>query len=474
MFNISSVWLILPLIIVGVGSLMVLLMGTSKKINEKFLFRFTMGILAFAFIELLLRYHAPFSLEFGHSFQFDDEASLFKMAIIMAVSVVLIYSRPVFETFKVHLAEAYTLVLLSTMGMMLLVSAMHLVTVFLGVELMSLPLYALVALYRDNKLSTEAALKYFVMGALSSGLLLFGFAWLYGATGVLDISQLPVAISNANQIWLTIAEIFIISGLAFKFGVAPFHMWVPDVYEAAPTAITALIATAPKIAMTALIIHLFQGLANDASHWLPIMSSLAVVSMLLGNIIALVQEKIKRMLAYSSVGHMGIIFLAIASNSHAALSASIMYILAYALTTVLVFAVLMQLKVNFKEVVNVKDLSGLSKQYSLPAFAILCAMFSMAGVPPLLGFMAKFAILDVLIESKLYLLSMVLIISSVVGAVYYIRVIKFMYFKDFDGASVLLSSKLTSTVMFANTAALILFGVMPAMLWLPISSVTGS
>lgn len=470
MFDLSQVWLIIPLIIVALGSMVVLLMGTFAKVKESSLYYFTIGTLIFALFELFLRFHAPFSLAFGHSFQFDDEASLFKMAIIALVTVIVIYSRPVFQTFKTHLAEAYSLILLSCTGMILLTSAMHLVTIFLGIELMSLPLYALVALYRDNKESTEAALKYFVMGALSSGLLLFGFAWLYGATGVLDLTMLPDAISNANKVWLLIAEVLMIAGIAFKFGVAPFHMWVPDVYEAAPTSITALIATAPKVAMTALLIHLFQALGSDFTHWGPMMTLLAIVSMLLGNVVALVQENVKRMLAYSSIGHMGIIMIAIASNSHAAISATMMYIFTYCFATLLIFAVLIQLKVNYQEIAKIKDMSGLARNYPIQAFAVLCAMFSMAGVPPLVGFMAKFMVLDVLISVKSYIWALILIASSVIGAFYYIKVIKSMYFNNSKGTAVLLTSKISGSVVVLNTAVVIALGMYPLALFIPISN----
>ena len=472
MLDLGSIWLVVPLIIVGLGSMLVLLMGTIPSLNGKgTLYRTVNLVLGFALFELYLRFHAPFSLAFGHSFQFDDEATLFKMAIIACVMAIIVYSRNTIENYSKQVAETYSLILLSCMGMMLLTSAMNLVTVFLGIELMSLPLYALVAINRDSKASTEAALKYFVMGALSSGLLLFGFAWLYGATGTFDLSVLASDVGAYNHIWLVVAFVFILSGLAFKFGVAPFHMWVPDVYEAAPTPVAALIASAPKIAMTALLLHLSQAFVNQYNEWGTMLVILSLISMLLGNILALSQDNIKRMLAYSSVGHMGIVFIAVACHSHLGFAASMMYIFIYAATNILAFSVLIQLKTKYQEVNAISDLSGLSKNYSLQAFAVLCAMFSMAGVPPMLGFMAKFIVLDAIIAQHNYIWAMVLILSSVIGAFYYIRVIKVMYFKESSFQSILLSTKASSVLTYANIAFVMVLGFMPALLWQVIQSV---
>ena len=462
MYDMTAIWLILPLIVIGFGSLLVLLMGTFRKISPSILFITTVSAIGLALFQLFIRLHAPHSLLFGHAFQFDEEATLFKMLILGLMLIVLIYARPSIETYKKNIAEFYSLVLLSSMGMMLLASAVHLVAIFLGIELMSLPLYALVAIYRDDQKASEAALKYFITGALSSGLLLFGFAWLYGATGTMELSAL--ANIAPNNLWLTMAEVFIIAGLGFKFGVAPFHMWVPDVYEAAPTAVTAVIATGPKVAMTALLLNLFGVITPIASQWLPMLVLIALVSMLLGNIVALVQTNFKRMLAYSSVGHMGIIFLAVAMNSATGMNSALFYIFTYALTTAVVFSVLMQLKINYQEVANTNELAGLAKNYPLQAFAILCAMFSMAGVPPLVGFMAKFMVLDVVIAAKHYLWAGILVLCSVIGAVYYLRVIRTMYFKAADTSAILLSSKAANIALILLALALVLFGIKPFVL----------
>lgn len=446
----ASLWLIVPMIIVGSGALLVLVLGTVKRVSDSGLFYATISTLLLALLELFLRYHAPFELAFGHSFKFDAEASMFKIIILSIVSAILIYARPSLESFKNHIAEFYSLVLLSSMGMMLLASASHLVTIFLGIELMSLPLYALVAIYRDNKQATEAALKYFITGALSSGLLLFGFAWLYGATGSMELSVINSSILGADKTWLVVADVFIISGIAFKFGIAPFHMWVPDVYEAAPTPVTAVIASAPKVAMTALLINLASALGPVASYFVPMMVLLAVISMVLGNVIALTQENFKRMLAYSSVGHMGIIFIAVASNTLPGLNSAAAYVLLYAVTVVLVFSVLMQLKVNYSEIGKISEMAGLAKNYPLQSFAILCAMFSMAGVPPMLGFFAKFMVLSVLINDHSYIWAGVVVLSSVIGAFYYLKVIKAIYFNQADGTALLLGARTSKAVQVLN------------------------
>lgn len=472
MYDLTSIWLILPLIIIGLGSCTVLIMGTIKQVSGKSnLFYTTIFILLFTFIELLLRFHAPFSLEFSHSFQFDDEATLFKMAIVSTIALLLIYARTSLETFKIQLSETYSLILLSCMGMMLLTSAMNMVTVFLGIELMSLPLYALVAIYRDNKKSTEAALKYFAMGAFSSGLILFGFAWLYGATGTMDFSEIPALLPAANHSWLLLAQIFIVAGIAFKFGLMPFHMWVPDVYEAAPAPITALVATAPKIALVAFTIHFFQVFDNVSVNLKQMFLILSLISVILGNIIALAQTNIRRMLAYSSIGHMGIIFLGLINFNNLAVQSVIFYIVTYALTTLLIFSVLIQLKVNYQEVSNISDLSGVSKNYPWHAFAVMMSMFSLAGVPPLLGFMAKFMILESILNSHKYLFALIMVLSSVIGAVYYIRVIKVAFFSNEGKNAILLSTKLSDMVLKANSLLILVLGLIPSILLYLVKSV---
>lgn len=472
MYDLTSIWLILPLIIIGLGSCTVLIMGTIKQVSGKSnLFYTTIFILLFTFIELLLRFHAPFSLEFSHSFQFDDEATLFKMVIVSTIALLLIYARTSLETFKIQLSETYSLILLSCMGMMLLTSAMNMVTVFLGIELMSLPLYALVAIYRDNKKSTEAALKYFAMGAFSSGLILFGFAWLYGATGTMDFSEIPALLPAANHSWLLLAQIFIVAGIAFKFGLMPFHMWVPDVYEAAPAPITALVATAPKIALVAFTIHFFQVFDNVSVNLKQMFLILSLISVILGNIIALAQTNIRRMLAYSSIGHMGIIFLGLINFNNLAVQSVIFYIVTYALTTLLIFSVLIQLKVNYQEVSNISDLSGVSKNYPWHAFAVMMSMFSLAGVPPLLGFMAKFMILESILNSHKYLFALIMVLSSVIGAVYYIRVIKVAFFSNEGKNAILLSTKLSDMVLKANSLLILVLGLIPSILLYLVKSV---
>ena len=460
MYDLATIWLIVPMILIGLGAVLVLIMGTFKQVTDGMLYYTVLITLGLTLFELLLRLHAPYELAFGHSFIFDDQATMFKMLIIGLVTAVIIYSRATIETYKSQIAEFYSLVLLASMGMMLLVSASHIVTIFLGIELMSLPLYALVALYRDSKAATEAALKYFITGALSSGLLLFGFAWLYGATGSMELDTLASTITTADPAWLLTAAAFIVAGIAFKFGVAPFHMWVPDVYEAAPTPVTAIIATAPKVAMTALLLNIFQFVTIAALAKMLIV--LAIISMLLGNIVALSQNNFKRMLAYSSVGHMGIILLAVANNSP---TAAIIYIAIYGITTLLAFAVLLNIKINYQEIMAISELSGLAKDYPLSGFALLCAMFSMAGVPPLVGFMAKFMVLDVIITNQHYLWAIILVMSSVIGAVYYIRVIKTIYFKPANDPVIALSSIASKSLLALNVTLLIILGVQPDLMF---------
>lgn len=470
MFEQMSLWLVIPEILLVLGGCACLIASTFQKhVDKNGLFGLAMVVLAVVLFELIVRFGAPFSMAFGHAFQFDDEATMLKMCIVVITMLILGYGRMTLEHLKMPMGELYCMVLLATSGMFLLCSAMNLLTLFLGIELMSLPLYGLVAIHRQNKTATEAALKYFVMGALSSGLLLFGFSLLYGATGTFSLVEIHQFLMLPAHMTLMVglACVFIVAGMAFKLGLAPFHMWVPDVYQAAPTPVACLVATTPKIAMTGMLLHLFvQAMHTCVMHWGMMMSFVALLSVVLGNVIALIQKDFKRMLAYSSIGHMGILVLAMVNNNHLGVQAMLFYIITYALTTAVAFGGCMFLQNHYQESCKIDDFKGLNRVYPGMAFCMMMAMFSMAGVPPLVGFMAKFSVLDALLKSGYTTWSVVMVLASVVGAYYYIRVIKVMYFdQPEEGALMCLGGQWLRCGYVVNGFALLLMGVMPSLLY---------
>ena len=351
-----------------------------------------------------------------------------------AVAVTLIYSRQYALDRGFFRGEFFTLTLFSLLGMMVMVSAHHLLTLYMGLELLSLALYALVALQRDSARGTEAAMKYFVLGALASGMLLYGMSMLYGATGSLDIAVIAKALAGgtANQTLALFGLVFIVAGLAFKLGAVPFHMWVPDVYHGAPTAITLLIGGAPKLAAFVFVVRiLMQGLEPLMMHWQGMLVILAVLSMALGNLTAIAQTNLKRMFAYSTISHMGFLLLGILVGTPEGLSAAMFYAIIYVLMSLVGFGILVALSRAGYECETLDDIKGLNKHNSWLAFMMLLAMFSMAGIPPLAGFYAKFAILKAVVDVGLVWLAIIAVVFSLIGAFYYLRVVMlFMLFNQ--------------------------------------------
>jgi NADH-quinone oxidoreductase subunit N len=323
--------------------------------------------------------------------------------------------------------------LFATLGMMVLISANHFLTLYLGLELLALGQYALVALQRDSARSTEAAMKYFVLGALASGLLLYGMSMMYGATGSLGLQQVATALAtgSVDHLVATIGLVFIVAGLAFKLGVVPFHMWIPDVYEGAPTSMTLFIGTAPKIAGVAFFIRLLgEGLAPLASDWQQMLIVLAVLSMVLGNVTAIAQTNLKRMLAYSTISHMGFVLLGILAASQQGYAAASFYISTYSLTALGAFGMILLLSRAGFEAETIEDFKGLNKRSPWFALVMLMVMISMAGIPPSVGFFAKLSVLRAALTAGYTWLVVLAVMMSLVGAYYYLRIIKVMYMDE--------------------------------------------
>jgi NADH-quinone oxidoreductase subunit N len=359
-----------------------------------------------------------------------------------------------------------TLTLFAILGMMVMISSNGFISLYLGLELLSLCLYALVAFNRDSSKSAEAAMKYFVLGALASGLLLYGISMLYGATGKLDFPSIAQAVvGKESDIVLIFGLVFVVIGLAFKFGAVPFHMWVPDVYHGATTPVTLLVGSLPKIAALGLAMRiLVDGLGELHESWQMMLIILAVLSMALGNLVAIAQENIKRMLAYSTISHVGFIFLGILAGSDEGYRAAIFYVIAYAAMAAGAFGVLIALDRKGLEVDQLHQLKGLNEKHPWLAGTMLLLMFSMAGVPPTVGFFAKLFVLEAIVSVGLTWLALVAVFFSIIGAFYYIRVVKHVYFdQPTDDVQVEVGG--AAQVMLAiNGLAMLVLGLFPAML----------
>jgi len=409
---------------------------------------------------------------FSNMFVADLMGHALKLAAYVALFATLVYSRAYLSDRGLWKGEFFALVLFALMGMMAMISANHFLTLYMGLELLSLSLYALVALDRDSARATEAAMKYFVLGALASGLLLYGMSMIYGATGTLDISRVAQAIAGAqpNKTVLTFGLVFLVSGMAFKLGVVPFHMWIPDVYHGAPTAMTLIIGSAPKLAAFAMAMRLLvMGLLDLAVDWQQMLVILAVLSMAVGNLAAIAQTNIKRMLAYSTISHMGFMLLGLLAgvvngnllNAADAYSAAMFYVVVYVLTTLGSFGMVLLLSRAGFEAENLEDFKGLNARNPWYAFIMLLLMFSLAGVPPTVGFYAKLSVLQPLLAADMVWLAVVAVLFSLIGAFYYLRIVKLMYFDEPTDSAPIEPSLDMSVLISVNGLAVLALGIMP-------------
>jgi NADH-quinone oxidoreductase subunit N len=409
--------------------------------------------------------HEPgVSYLFHNMFVGDLMSDLLKLFSYLGVSMMLVYSRNYLLTRGLFSGEFLSLTLFALLGMMVMISASNFVTLYLGLELMSLSLYAMVALHRDSAISTEAAMKYFILGALASGLLLYGMSMLYGATGSLDVAVISDTIKHGvpNQQLLVFGLVFVVSGLAFKLGVVPFHMWVPDVYHGAPTAMTMLIGTAPKLAAFAFVMRiLVEGLQPLVAHWSSMLVILAVLSMMLGNLSAIAQTNIKRMFAYSTIAHMGFLLLGVLAGDIDGYSAAMFYAVAYVLMSLGGFGMILLLSREGFEADKIDDFKGLNQRSPWLAFIMLLLMFSMAGVPPTVGFYAKFAVLSAAFNAGYPILVVLAVLLSLIGAFYYLRIVKLMYF-DAPESNIPIAMQPDSNILISfNGLAVLLLGILP-------------
>ena len=409
----------------------------------------------------------------------DPMSNLLKLVTYVATAMTLVYSRQYAQD-RAMLSgnlggEFYVLALFSMLGQMIMISGNSMLSIYLGVELMSLSLYALVALRRDHAISTEAAMKYFILGALSSGFLLYGMSMIYGATGSLDLTAInqASAAAEANRTILVFGLVFVVAGLAFKLGVVPFHMWVPDVVQGAPTAVTLLLGGAPKLATFAMVIRiLVEGLPAMAFDWQQMLLVLAVLSLAVGNITAIAQTNIKRMLAYSTIAQMGFVVLGMMtgvvngdnSDAAASYSAAMYYTITYVLTTVGSFGLIMMLARAGHEAETIADFKGLGKRSPWFAVVMTILMFSLAGVPPMVGFMAKWAVLQAVVNAGMVWLSVVAVLFSLVGAFYYLRIVKTIWFDEAADTAPIHTPADMRAVMSINGVAVVVLGIVPG--WL--------
>ncbi len=466
-----------PEILLLVSTLLVLLIdifrpeGSTLRIDRVALAAIVPSILA-----VLLQLGTGTHYAFSGTYLADDFSNVLKLCAMVAVGVSFIYAGQYLEQRNLKKGEFYLLALFDLLGQMVMISAGNLLVVYVGLELLSLSMYAMAALRRDSVQAVEAAMKYFVLGALASGFLLYGMSMLYGGTGTLEIAAIAKKL-GVGTVDRTVAfgAVFIVAGLAFKFGAVPFHMWVPDVYEGTPTAVTLLIAGAPKLAAFSIAFRiLIEGLIGVAADWQPMLMMLAVASIVIGNVVAIAQTNIKRMLAYSTISHVGFVFLGLLSGvvngdrsfATNAYSASMFYLIIYVLMTLGTFGVLMALARKGYECDQIDDLKGLVKRSPWLALVMLLLMFSMAGIPPLAGFNAKLVVLEAVIKAGYLWLAILAVMFSLVGAFYYLRIVKVMLFDAPQDHMPIEMSADSRAMLAVNGAMLVILGILPGSLML--------
>jgi NADH-quinone oxidoreductase subunit N len=402
---------------------------------------------------------------FGGQFIDDAMADVLKLMAYLAAMAAVVYSRNYLGERGLFKGEFFVLALFAVLGMMVMISANHFLVLYVGLELLSLSLYAMVALQRESKQATEAAMKYFVLGALASGLLLYGMSMLYGLTGTLELPRMAAILQDGvkDSMILAFGIVFIVAGLGFKLGVAPFHMWVPDIYQGAPSAVTLFIGSAPKLAAFAFSMRLLvDGLHPALGDWQGMLAIMAVLSLAIGNLAAIMQTNIKRMLAYSTISHMGFLLLGILSGTFAGYSAAMFYAIAYVLMSLGSFGLVVYLSQNGHEAEHLDDFKGLNSRHPWLAALMAILMFSMAGIPPFVGFYAKLSILQSLVGAGFLWLAVVAVMFSLIGAFYYLRVVKILYFDaPRADAPAMTPAFDIQALLSANGLAVLALGILP-------------
>lgn len=464
----------LPEILLLIAACVVLLVDVLRSKDSRLdISQIAVALLLLPLLATLSQLDDPSQRAFNGMYVSDALGHLLKLAAYLATAAAIVYGRRYAQDRGMHRGEFYALALFSLLGQMVMISAGSLLVVYLGLELMSLSLYAMAAMRRDHPLSTEAAMKYFVLGALASGFLLYGMSMIYGGTGTLDLARIAASLHSATpakSAVLIFGVVFIVAGLAFKFGAVPFHMWVPDVYHGTPTVATLLIAAGPKLATFAIAFRLLAGgLIGVATDWQQMLVVLAVLSMALGNLVAITQSNLKRMLAYSTIAQVGFVLLGmlagVVNGQSTALadawSSSLFYLLTYVLTTLGTFGLILLLSREGHEAENIADLKGLGKRSPGLAFVMLILMFSLAGIPPTVGFYAKLSVLQACINAGLVWLAVVAVLLSLVGAFYYLRIVKTMYFDEPTDHAAVQAGDGSRAVLAINGALVLLLGLLP-------------
>jgi len=426
------------------------------------------GVMAFNLIG------EPRAIIFGGSFISDDMASVFKVFMLGGTMVAMVYTRHYLEQHSLFRGEYFILVLLSVLGMMVMVSGYSLLTLYLGLEILSLSLYTLIAIARERAGAVEAALKYFVLGAIASGLLLYGMSMIYGISGSLNINEIANFAANASlasreMLILNFGLVFLVIGIAFKLGAVPFHMWVPDVYQGSPTSVTMFLSTVPKIAAVAMLVRiLVDGLGAMHTYWSDLFMVLAILSIAVGSVVALMQTNIKRMLAYSTISHIGFIMLGFVTGVISGYGAAVFYVLVYILMSLAAFGIIILLNKKGFEADLISDYKGLSKHSPWFALMMLIIMLSMAGVPPFVGFYAKLFILQQVISAGFVTIAVVAVVFAVISAYYYLQVIKSMYFEEADTKSEVTAPMDMQLVLSINAVLILVVGLFPDF-WMKLS-----
>jgi NADH-quinone oxidoreductase subunit N len=403
----------------------------------------------------------------GGLFELDRMAQVLKVVTLVIVAVVFVYSTDYLQRRAILKGEYYVLGLFATLGAMVLISAASLITLYLGLELMSLCLYAMVAFDRESGIAAESAIKYFVLGSMASGTLLYGMSIVYGVTGSLELAAIAAAVHNGlgDNVGLVFGIAFLIVGVGFKFGAVPFHMWIPDVYDGSPTSVTVFIGTASKLAAFALAMRLLpEALADSQGDWSQMLVVLAVLSMAIGNIVAIAQSNIKRMLAYSTISHVGYILLGILSGTAQGYQAAMFYMISYTIVAAGAFGMILLLARQGFEADKIVDFRGLNARSPWFAGMMAILMFSLAGLPPFIGFWAKLGVVQAVLGVNYTWLAVVAVLFSVVGAYFYLRIVKLMYFDEPTDATVIGGSALMRTVLSANALLAFGLGVVPGAL----------
>jgi NADH-quinone oxidoreductase subunit N len=460
----------LPEIFLTLMVIVLLLTDVFLKSNKQVIIKIlTLFIIFFALVLQVISFGlSPNSTTFNNMFVLDKLAQGTKIITYLISLVIVLYIERYIEDKKISKPEYYAIFLFALIGMQIMISANNMIVLYVGLELMSLALYSLVAINRDDVRSTEAAMKFFILGSLASGLLLFGISLIYGSTGgELQLQRIFESIYKNNIISLSLlilGLVFIIAGIAFKLGLVPFHMWLPDVYEGSSLATTLIISSVTKIASVIFIFRiLLTGLLVLNIYWTTMLEVLAVLSLFIGNIVAISQTNIKRMLGYSAISHMGFIALGIMTLTSISISATIFYTIVYVLTNLLVFGVLIFLSHSHYECQAIDDLRGLNKSHPVYAGIILLTMFSLAGIPPLAGFYAKFNIILGLVNTNHIYLAVYAVLMSLIGTFYYLRIVKVMYFDDVNiDLQVAKVDLMTKITLIINALLIVLIGLNPS------------